>query len=132
MSNAGATAPLLAVWGVHKRFGGHEVLCDISFEMRRGERICLLGPSGSGKSTLLRCVNWLEQPDHGKILLNGQPVGYRPGGTSPMSDVELARLRTRIGMVFQSFALWPHLTVLGNIIAAPIHVQRRRRDEAVA
>jgi polar amino acid transport system ATP-binding protein len=118
--------------GMWKKFGDHDVLVDVSLSVRRGQTICILGPSGSGKSTLLRCLNWLERPDHGHVYLSGQRIGYRTGGDRPMSQRELAAVRARIGMVFQHFNLWPHLTVLGNLIEAPIWVQRRQRDEAIA
>lgn len=116
--------PILNVMGVSKHFGALQVLDQINFSVARGETVCLLGPSGSGKSTLLRCINWLERPDSGRVLLNGEPVGMSTGGVL-MSDRELAAVRTRIGMVFQHFALWPHLTVLDNVMQAPLHVQRR-------
>ena len=77
-------------------------------------------------------MNWLERPDRGSVHLAGERIGLRAGGNVPMSDAELARLRARIGMVFQHFALWPHMTVLGNITAAPLHVQRRPRAEVAA
>ena len=118
--------PILTVAALSKSFGSLRVLDQVSFQVARGETVCLLGPSGSGKSTLLRCINWLERPDSGRILLDGQPVGQSSGGVV-MGDRELARTRTRIGMVFQHFALWPHLTVLDNVMAAPLHVQRRPR-----
>jgi polar amino acid transport system ATP-binding protein len=120
--------PALQVTGLNKSFGTNLVLNDIDFSVERGETVCLLGPSGSGKSTLLRCVNWLERPDSGRILLDGESVGISNGGVV-MSDHRLARIRTRIGMVFQHFALWPHLTVLQNVMEAPLHVQHRPRDE---
>lgn len=124
---------VLAIRGVSKFFGDQKVLADVDLTVRRSETVCVLGPSGSGKSTLLRCINWLEPPDAGIILLSGQPVGIRSGNRW-MSDRELAQICTRIGMVFQHFALWPHLTVLQNVMAGPIHVQGRRtsevRDEA--
>jgi polar amino acid transport system ATP-binding protein len=104
----------------------------VSLSVGKGKTVCILGPSGSGKSTVLRCVNWLEKPDHGAVFLSGQRVGFRPGGAILMSAAELAEIRARIGMVFQHFNLWPHLTVLGNIIEAPIHVKRRARDEVLA
>src|SRR6202011_1225874 len=107
---------VLDVAGVSKRFGEVEVLSDVSFQVDKGETICILGPSGSGKSTLLRCVNWLERPDHGHIYLSGQRIGFRPVTDLPMSQAELAQIRARVGMVFQHFNLWPHLTVLGNLI----------------
>jgi polar amino acid transport system ATP-binding protein len=126
---------VLDVAGVSKRFGALEVLTDISFQVEKGETVCVLGPSGSGKSTLLRCINWLERPDAGQIYLNGSQIGVNGAGLV-MSDRELSRIRTRIGMVFQHFALWPHLTVLQNLMEAPVQVQKRPkaevRDEALA
>src|SRR6201988_3629701 len=126
---------VLDVAGVPKRFGALEVLSDISFQVEKGETVCVLGPSGSGKSTLLRCINWLERPDAGRIYLNGAQIGVNGAGIV-MSDRELSRIRTRIGMVFQHFALWPHLTVLQNLMEAPVQVQKRPkaevRDEALA
>jgi polar amino acid transport system ATP-binding protein len=127
-----ADMPVLRIHGLSKSFGKQLVLDDISIEVRKGQTVCLLGPSGSGKSTLLRCANWLEKPDHGQIYLSGQRVGYRGNGEIPMSAGELAVMRGRIGMVFQHFSLWPHLTVLGNLIEAPIHVHGRKRDEVTA
>ncbi|MDX6804694.1 amino acid ABC transporter ATP-binding protein [Terrihabitans rhizophilus] len=123
---------VLEISGLTKSFGQNIVLDGVSLKVRRGETVCLLGPSGSGKSTLLRCVNFLERPDQGAIYLSGERVGLRPGGVVKMTNSELAKARSRIGMVFQHFNLWPHLTVLQNLIEAPIHVQRRRRDEVVA
>jgi polar amino acid transport system ATP-binding protein len=126
---------VLDVIGVSKRFGDLDVLADVSFRVAKGETVCVLGPSGSGKSTLLRCINWLERPDAGQIYLNGAEIGVTRGGLV-MTDRELSRIRTRIGMVFQHFALWPHLTVLQNLMEAPVQVQKRRRaevrDEALA
>src|SRR6266852_8080134 len=109
---------VLDVAGVSKRFGDVEVLSDVSFQVDKGETVCVVGPSGSGKSTLLRCINWLERPDRGSVFLHGVRVGYRrsDGGNVLMSDPELAMLRTRVGMVFQHFNLWPHMTALGNVI----------------
>ena len=124
--------PVLEVDGIWKKFGNHDVLVDVSLSVRRGQTVCILGPSGSGKSTLLRCVNWLERPDHGHIYLSGQRIGFRQKSELPMSQAELAPIRARIGVVFQHFNLWPHLTVLGNLIEAPIFVQRRPREEVIA
>jgi len=129
--NMTTRAPILNVIGVSKRFGALEVLKDISLTVSSGETVCLLGPSGSGKSTFLRCINWLARPDTGRILLNQEPVGISTSGVL-MSDRALSRLRMRIGMVFQHFALWPHLTVLQNVMEAPLHVQRRPKEQVHA
>src|ERR1700694_5644016 len=123
------SSKVLDVAGVSKRFGDVEVLSDVSFKVDKGETICVLGPSGSGKSTLLRCINWLERPDAGQIYLNGAQVGVTSAGTV-MNDRDLSQIRTRIGMVFQHFALWPHLSVLQNIMEAPVQVQRRPKAQA--
>jgi polar amino acid transport system ATP-binding protein len=119
---------VLQVTGLCKAFKDHQALEGINLSVSEGETICILGPSGAGKSTLLRCINWLEVPDSGAVFLSGVRVGVRFGGVA-MSDGELARIRTRMGMVFQHFALWPHLSVLDNLMAAPLHVQRRARHE---
>ena len=125
--------PAVQTIGLGKRFGRQQVLTDMNFEIMPSETVCLLGPSGSGKSTLLRCINWLERPDDGEVLLHGTPVGYRrvAGRSRPMSEVELAKLRTRVSMVFQHFNLWSHLTVLQNVTEAPIHVQKRPKAEVI-
>lgn len=131
-----ATDPVPAVElrGVGKTFGNHEVLVGIDLTVMPGETVCIVGPSGSGKSTLLRCINWLERPDRGSVFLHGSRVGYRRSdvGTVPMSEGELAILRTRVGMVFQHFNLWPHMTALGNVIESPVHVLGKARHEAIA
>ena len=124
-----AEPPVLELRAISKSFGTLEVLSDISLKVARGETVCIVGPSGSGKSTLLRCINWLEKPDSGAVFLSGRRVGMRSGGHVAMSDKELAQIRTRIGMVFQHFALWPHLTVLQNVMEAPLHVQKRPHAE---
>lgn len=118
---------VLRIAGVSKSFGAQRVLQDVSLEVRRGETVCLLGRSGCGKSTLLRCINWLEVPDAGSVFVSGQRMGVLEKSAHKVKDADLARQRARIGMVFQHFALWPHLTVLGNVIEAPIHVQKRDR-----
>ena len=127
-----SAAPVLSVRGLGKAFGANTVLDAIDLDVARGETVCVLGPSGSGKSTLLRCMNWLEAPDRGSVHLAGERVGVRSGGNVAMNDAELARLRARIGMVFQHFALWPHMTVLQNVTEAPLHVQRRPRAAVLA
>jgi len=127
--------PVVEVRGLSKSFGPLRVLREVNLAVFSGRTLCVLGPSGSGKSTLLRCINFLERPDEGAVFLRGERVGVQRGGSGrehPMTDRELARMRTRFGMVFQQFNLWPHLTVLGNLVESPIHVQRRGRDEVVA
>ena len=126
------TNEVLRIQSVSKRFGTNQVLDDIDLVVERGETVCILGPSGSGKSTLLRCANYLEKPDSGSVFLAGERVGTRAGGNVAMSDAELSSLRTRIGMVFQHFALWPHMSVLENLVEAPLHVQRRPVAEVMA
>jgi polar amino acid transport system ATP-binding protein len=124
----------ISVKGVCKDFDGFEVLRDIDLDIAPGTTTCILGPSGSGKSTLLRCLNWLEEPSKGSVLIHGKPIG-RTGTAAtarPMARRKLATARTSIAMVFQHFALWPHLTVLGNVVEAPVHVLRRPRQEAEA
>ncbi|MDE8346599.1 MAG: amino acid ABC transporter ATP-binding protein [Acidocella sp.] len=128
--------PLLRIEGLEKSFGGNKILNGIDLAVAPHETVCMLGPSGSGKSTVLRCINWLETPDAGAIFLRDQRVGCHEDGKKPMSDRELSEIRARMGMVFQSFALWPHLSVLQNVMVAPIHVQGRPktfvREEALA
>ena len=122
--------PVLQVDGISKSFDGVEVVKDVSLEVHSGETISILGPSGSGKSTLLRCINWLEKPDRGDVYLAGKRVGRKEDGQL-MSDRELASVRAQMGMVFQSFNLWPHFTVLQNIIESPVHVLGLSKDDAV-
>ncbi len=124
--------PLLEVIDVHKRFGKLEVLRGITMPVAQGEVVAILGPSGSGKSTLLRCINHLEKIDSGRILFEGQLVGYREvnGKLKELREREIARMRARMGMVFQRFNLFPHLTALGNVMEAPVQVLGKSKDEA--
>jgi polar amino acid transport system ATP-binding protein len=126
--------PMLRSEGVHKRFGRLEVLKGISLEVQPREVMCLLGPSGSGKSTFLRCINHLENIDAGRLWVDGQLVGYREsaGKLYELRDKEVARKRTQIGMVFQRFNLFPHMTALENVIEAPIRVKGIRKETATA
>jgi octopine/nopaline transport system ATP-binding protein len=119
---------------IHKRFGALEVLRGITLEAKEGEVVSILGSSGSGKSTMLRCINMLEIPSEGTVWVAGEEVKFGPSRGQASRSVDTAqidRLRSRIGMVFQSFNLWPHMTILQNIIEAPIHVLKRPRSECV-
>jgi ABC-type polar amino acid transport system ATPase subunit len=113
---------VIAFAGVHKWFGAHHVLRGIDLEIARGEVVCVVGPSGSGKSTLIRCINGLERFQQGSLVVDGVRV------EDPQCD--LVALRRKIGMVFQSFNLYPHMTALENVALAPIHVRRLPRGEA--
>jgi polar amino acid transport system ATP-binding protein len=124
--------PMVKAEGVHKRFGRQEVLRGISLEVQSGEVLCLLGPSGSGKSTFLRCINHLEKINAGLLSVDGELVGYRAEGGKlhEMRESEVARRRAKIGMVFQHFNLFPHMTALENVTCAPIYVKGAAREEA--
>jgi polar amino acid transport system ATP-binding protein len=116
------TTAVIEIRDLHKRFGDLEVLKGIDFEVDEGEVVCVIGPSGSGKSTLLRCVNRLEESESGTILIEGEDI------TDPDADVD--KLRTKIGMVFQQFNLFPHLDVLGNLTIAQTKVLKRSAEDA--
>jgi len=126
------TNSLLSVQGLHKSYGMLEVLKGINFNVSQGEKIALIGPSGSGKSTCLRCMNFLETPTKGSILLDNERVGIvsTRKGDRIMSNKELAPQRAQMGMVFQNFNLWPHLTVLENVAIGMRKVQKVKPDEA--
>ena len=126
--------PMVQAENVCKNFGALQVLRGISLEVQHGEVACLIGPSGSGKSTFLRCVNHLEKVNAGRLRVDGDLIGYRERGGKlyEMSPRDAARQRRDIGMVFQHFNLFPHRTVLANVIEAPILVKGQSRDEAVA
>ena len=119
---------------VEKRFGRLEVLKGISLEVKPQETVCIIGPSGSGKSTFLRCINHLEKIDGGRIEVNGHLIGYRQenGKLTEDSEANIARQRSEIGMVFQRFNLFPHMTALENVIEAPVRVRNTKRARAVA
>lgn len=127
-------AALLSVRNVHKTFGSHEVLKGVDLDARRGEVVAILGSSGSGKSTFLRCINLLEAPTEGSISLAGEELALargKDGQLHPANKKQLTRFRTKVGMVFQNFNLWPHLTVLENILEGPIYVEGLGKAEAV-
>jgi ABC-type histidine transport system ATPase subunit len=123
--------PVVAVSDIHKSFGANEVLKGISFEAREGQVVTLIGSSGSGKSTLLRCVNMLEIPDQGTVAIDGEIIRLAGGGPrrAIADEAQLRRIRSELGMVFQSFNLWSHLSVLANVMEAPLLVQKRDRAE---
>jgi len=126
--------PMLEAEAVYKRFGRLEVLRGITLQVWPGEVMCLLGPSGSGKSTFLRCINHLEKIDAGRLRVDGELVGYREQGDRlyELREAEVVRKRAEIGMVFQRFNLFPHMTALENVIEAPILVKGMARSDAVA
>jgi ABC-type histidine transport system ATPase subunit len=130
----GQPAPALVVEDLHKRFGELEVLKGVSLSANDGDVIALIGSSGSGKSTLLRCVNLLETPDSGRVYVSGELIRMRPtrnGHAVPEDRKQVDRIRARLAMVFQSFNLWSHMTVLENVIEAPVHVLKVPRPEAI-
>jgi polar amino acid transport system ATP-binding protein len=124
--------PLVRAEQVRKSFGLNEVLTGIDLDVGRGEVMCVIGPSGSGKTTLLRCINHLEKIDAGRLTVDGELVGYEQRGDKlyELTDREVAKMRAAIGMVFQHFNLFPHMTALGNIVEAPIRVKGVSKDEA--
>jgi polar amino acid transport system ATP-binding protein len=128
------TTPMVLAEQVHKSFGKLEVLKGIDLAVRPGEVCCLLGPSGSGKSTFLRCINHLEKITAGRLSVDGQLVGYRQQGDKlyELREKETAAKRAEIGMVFQRFNLFPHMTALGNVIEAPMRVRGTHKSAAVA
>jgi polar amino acid transport system ATP-binding protein len=126
-------APMVKAEAVHKSFGRLEVLRGIDLEVQPGEVMCMIGPSGSGKSTFLRCINHLEKIDGGRLSVDGELVGYKQVGDKlyELPDSEVCRKRSEIGMVFQHFNLFPHMTALDNVIEAPIRVKKESRAVAV-
>ena len=124
----------LQVEDIHKRYGSHEVLRGVSLRAGKGDVISIIGSSGSGKSTFLRCINLLEQPHAGKILLNGEELKLVPGRDGALKAADsrqLQRMRSRLSMVFQHFNLWSHMSALENVIEAPVHVLGVSKKEAI-
>jgi polar amino acid transport system ATP-binding protein len=128
------SAAMINAEGVRKRFGRQEVLKGITLQVDAGEVMCLLGPSGSGKSTFLRCINHLEKIDSGRLSVDGELVGYRQVGSKlhELREAEVARKRSEIGMVFQHFNLFPHMTAEENLTCAPMRVRKLPRAQALA
>ena len=128
------SVPMVKAESVHKRFGRLEVLKGVSLEVESGQVVCIIGPSGSGKSTFLRCINHLEKIDAGRLWVDGELVGYRQVGDKlyEQRDAEICRDRSEIGMVFQSFNLFGHMTALENVVEAPVHVKKVHKRDAVA
>ena len=126
--------PTVEIKDLHKTFGTREVLRGIDLSIERGEVVSIIGASGSGKSTLLRCINYLEEPTAGEIYLDGEPMGHRRdagGRLHKLPESTINRMRSEIGIVFQQFNLWPHMTVEQNITKAPMLVRRVPGKEAV-
>jgi polar amino acid transport system ATP-binding protein len=132
--NGGSVEPLLKVIDLHKSFGANEVIRGVDLEVNAGETITIIGPSGSGKTTLLRCINYLERPTSGHVYIGDRLVGENWNGKDfrHVGDRELAKERTEMGMVFQRFNLWPHLTALGNVTLGPIRVLKKPAEQARA
>lgn len=123
----------LEIQDLHKRYGTHEVLKGVSLEAKAGDVISIIGSSGSGKSTFLRCINLLEQPNEGRILLNGEQLklaANKLGGLKAADPKQLQRMRSRLAMVFQHFNLWAHMSALENVMEAPVHVLGMSKKDA--
>ncbi|AJY47539.1 ABC transporter ATP-binding protein [Martelella endophytica] len=132
---AGDALEAVTVDELHKSFGDFEVLKGVSLSARQGEVIAIIGGSGSGKSTLLRCINMLEWPTRGRVRVHGEEIALKSdghGGLMPADRKQIQRIRTRLAMVFQSFNLWQHMTLMQNVIEVPVHVLGVKRDEAIA
>ena len=132
LESSGATAPIaIKISGLRKSFGEHEVLKGVSMTARQGDVVAIIGGSGSGKSTLLRCINFLETPSGGSIEVGGEPIDMKADG-SAKDKQQLEKARQSLGMVFQNFNLWTHMTVLENLIEVPVHVLKTPKAEAIA
>lgn len=131
----GVAAEAIHVENLHKKFGQLHVLKGVSLSARDGEVVAIIGGSGSGKSTLLRCINCLENPTSGIIRVNGEQIRLKPNGfgdSVPADRRQIERIRSRLGMVFQSFNLWSHMTLIENVIEVPVHVLGVKRADAIA
>ena len=133
-SNRADLPKAIEIHDLYKSFDSLEVLKGISLDAHEGDVVAIIGASGSGKSTLLRCINMLETPTGGTITVHGELIEMKSdgqGGQKPANKAQIQRIRTRLAMVFQSFNLWPHLTLLGNVIEIPVHVLGRSKAEAI-
>src|SRR5210317_344662 len=133
MNNMAESAPALKVEDIHKSFGNIKVLKGISLEAFDHDVISILGSSGSGKSTLLRCINLLETPTSGNVYVHGELINMRDTGSGerrPVDRKQVERIRSKLAMVFQQFNLWAHMTVMQNVIEAPVHVLKLPKQEA--
>lgn len=133
-TNQAESTKVIEIRDLHKSFGDLEVLKGVSLDAYEGDVVAIIGASGSGKSTLLRCINMLEIPTQGTITVHGETFEMKSdgqGGQKPADKAQVQRIRTRLAMVFQSFNLWPHLTLLGNVIEIPVHVLGRSKAEAI-
>lgn len=130
----GVAAEAIHVENLHKKFGQLHVLKGVSLSARDGDVVAIIGGSGSGKSTLLRCINCLENPTSGIIRVNGEQIRLKPAGgdSMPADRRQIERIRSKLGMVFQSFNLWSHMTLIENVIEVPVHVLGVKRAEAIA
>ncbi|MCG7391928.1 ATP-binding cassette domain-containing protein [Microvirga sp. ACRRW] len=128
------TVPAVSISNLRKSFGPLEVLKGVSLKANEGDVISILGASGSGKSTMLRCINMLEVPDGGDVTIGGETIKLKQSrkGMLPADQRQVDRIRSRVAMVFQSFNLWSHMTILENVIEAPVHVQKRPKAECIA
>lgn len=135
VSGRNAAAEAIHIENLHKRFGDLEVLKGVSLTARDGDVVAIIGGSGSGKSTLLRCINCLENPTSGLIRVNGEEIRLKEdgqGSTLPADRKQIERIRSRLGMVFQTFNLWSHMTLVQNVIEVPVHVLGVKKDKAIA
>ncbi len=134
MTDARPALPIVELEAIHKSFGDNEVLKGVSVTAHEGEVVALIGSSGSGKSTLLRCINMLEVPDSGTVKVAGETIALTgmPPHRRVADEAQIRRIRSGLGMVFQQFNLWAHMTVLANVMEAPILVQKREKEEVRA
>ena len=132
-ADASAADAMVRCVSLEKRFGGLHVLRGVDLTVRKGEVVAIIGASGSGKTTLLRCLNFLEEPTSGEVYVDNELLGYEARGTARVrrGEKDIDRQRSQIGMVFQAFNVWPHMTVLQNIIEAPMRVKRLKRPQAI-